>query len=300
MRKKLTLAQRLAVELPKVLELLPLGDKGANNYFTPITPVHLLSKSSIQCLVPSLRLTASKHGLASLSACQANAPLPIVLVNKGLVNDKWEDYQCGPEDFDVYVNPKMQPTQNLIEDGWEQCPSLPGIEAYCRRYHKILLKYMNFSGEWLECEKSGFEARVIQHEIDHNSGTMMIQPKVSFMRLRSKVPHIQEIISRYDVEINERELKLENSYKGRKELRKIIDKSPLEKELAFRMLYNSQEFELRLISDLCRAILGKKPNNSPFDEPKFQALLLAFDPVVSSKQALVDMIDKLTQTDSNT
>jgi len=43
----------------------------------------------------------------------------------------------------------------------------------------IRLKYQDMQGETYEMEASGFEARVIQHEVDHLDGILFIDRVVS-------------------------------------------------------------------------------------------------------------------------
>jgi len=58
--------------------------------------------------------------------------------------------------------------------GREGCLSVPDWVATVRRATKISLKYQDSTLQWHQLEATGFEARVIQHEIDHLDGILFI------------------------------------------------------------------------------------------------------------------------------
>ena len=57
----------------------------------------------------------------------------------------------------------------IMEEG---CLSLPGVFGKVRRPKKIQLKWQNSAGTWCERKFAGWDARVIQHEIDHLDGIL--------------------------------------------------------------------------------------------------------------------------------
>jgi len=59
----------------------------------------------------------------------------------------------------------------IMEEG---CLSLPGVRFDVKRPEEITLKYQTISGETKVEEFNGMHARVIQHEIDHLNGILMI------------------------------------------------------------------------------------------------------------------------------
>ena len=56
----------------------------------------------------------------------------------------------------------------------EGCLSLPEQYAEIQRPEEIELEYINEKNEKLKMKKTGFEARVLQHEIDHLNGKLFI------------------------------------------------------------------------------------------------------------------------------
>jgi peptide deformylase len=70
------------------------------------------------------------------------------------------------------INPVVTPVGDEVELGWEGCLSIPGLRAAVPRYRRVRLSGLDVNGVAFEAEKSGFEARVIQHEADHLDGIM--------------------------------------------------------------------------------------------------------------------------------
>lgn len=56
----------------------------------------------------------------------------------------------------------------------EGCLSLPHITANVKRDVRIFVKGLTIDGEEIGAETSGFEARAIQHEIDHLDGILIL------------------------------------------------------------------------------------------------------------------------------
>jgi peptide deformylase len=73
----------------------------------------------------------------------------------------------------LIVNPEIVAAEGS-EIGREGCLSLPDITADVRRATRIFLKGLTILGEEVSAETSGFEARAIQHEIDHLDGVLIL------------------------------------------------------------------------------------------------------------------------------
>lgn len=64
----------------------------------------------------------------------------------------------------------------------EGCLSIPEQFADIERPESIILSYIDENNEIIEEKKSGFESRVLQHEIDHLSGKLFIDYLSSLKR----------------------------------------------------------------------------------------------------------------------
>ena len=64
----------------------------------------------------------------------------------------------------------------------EGCLSLPQQYAEIERSEEIIVEYQNEKNQKIKEKKSGFEARVLQHEIDHLQGKLFIDYLSSLKR----------------------------------------------------------------------------------------------------------------------
>jgi peptide deformylase len=74
----------------------------------------------------------------------------------------------------VYFNPKIVTASEekvIFEEG---CLSLPGEFFPIERSEKITIRYDDISGKSRKLTATGFMAIVLQHEIDHLEGTLII------------------------------------------------------------------------------------------------------------------------------
>ena len=65
----------------------------------------------------------------------------------------------------------VEPRQETMEEG---CLSLPGVNVDVERPVHVRVRAQDESGEALVIEASGLEARVIQHEMDHLDGVLIL------------------------------------------------------------------------------------------------------------------------------
>ena len=78
----------------------------------------------------------------------------------------------------VLINPEITHWEGY-EMGREGCLSVPDYTGNVIRAIQIKLKALDLSGETHEYEMEGYEARAVQHEIDHLDGTLFLDRVVS-------------------------------------------------------------------------------------------------------------------------
>ncbi|MCW3069903.1 MAG: def [Solirubrobacterales bacterium] len=84
-------------------------------------------------------------------------------------------YRAFPEDpLTALVNPVLDWTSEEREVGEEGCLSLPGVHVEVERALRVRVRAQDENGEQREVEAEGLEARVIQHEIDHLDGVLIL------------------------------------------------------------------------------------------------------------------------------
>jgi peptide deformylase len=113
-------------------------------------------------MIHTLHNTYSAVGLA---APQVGQSLRLSVIDLSIRENK--------EDPIVLINPEILEIEGH-ETGDEGCLSFPGISLTVNRAARIFLKNFDMNGKEIRKEIDGFLARVIQHELDHLNGTLII------------------------------------------------------------------------------------------------------------------------------
>jgi len=93
----------------------------------------------------------------------------------------------------VLINPSYTGIGTQMKTSSESCLSVPGVVGQVMRYEQILLTYTNLQGERIEKEYSGFEAKAIQHEVDHTNGILYVDRLVEGTRAEPSEGHIRRL-----------------------------------------------------------------------------------------------------------
>lgn len=90
------------------------------------------------------------------------------------------------------TNKKTNNKKELVK--FEGCLSIPKIWGPIKRADKILLKYQDETGKQFEKWFSGFEAIIIQHEVDHLQGIVFTQRSLEQGQklYKEKKDHLEE------------------------------------------------------------------------------------------------------------
>lgn len=96
--------------------------------------------------------------------CGRNIRMAIVRLNPGEKN----------EIVFPIINPEILEASDEMEDGEEGCLSLRGVWGKVHRHSRLLLKYTNIKGHEQKLILEHFNARIIQHEVDHLNGMLFI------------------------------------------------------------------------------------------------------------------------------
>jgi peptide deformylase len=84
-------------------------------------------------------------------------------------------YRAYPDDpLTALVNPQIEWRSEELETAEEGCLSLPGVHVDVERPVRVRVHARDVEGEQLEIEADGLTARVIQHEVDHLDGVLII------------------------------------------------------------------------------------------------------------------------------
>ncbi len=78
------------------------------------------------------------------------------------------------EPVTALVNPELEWVSEELETAAEGCLSLPGVHVEVERPARVRVSARDESGSPVELEAEGLRARVIQHEIDHLDGVLIL------------------------------------------------------------------------------------------------------------------------------
>jgi peptide deformylase len=161
----------------KVLTLW--NDEGENAKDTSIlrkksvdlpVPLDKKSREIIQILIDSF---IERDDAVGLAAPQIGINKRIIVFrNKGF--DEGKDKIKDPDDFEVLVNPRVTQARGEKVKGIEGCLSCPDIQVEISRFPEIKVRALNAKGEKINIRYLDYVARVIQHEIDHLDGKLIV------------------------------------------------------------------------------------------------------------------------------
>lgn len=78
----------------------------------------------------------------------------------------------------ILINPEITDWQGM-KKGREGCMSVPDFTGNVIRAEKIKIKFQDIDANWHEHDMEGFEARAVQHELDHLDGLLFLDRLVS-------------------------------------------------------------------------------------------------------------------------
>ncbi|MFH0881677.1 MAG: peptide deformylase [bacterium] len=108
----------------------------------------------------------------------------------GIPGEKEDD----PRRIFVFANPETVEESDekvVMEEG---CLSLPGINEEVERPVRVVVQYQDLDGNELTLEADGLLARVVQHEIDHLDGVLIVDhiPALKRSMLRARLKELEK------------------------------------------------------------------------------------------------------------
>ena len=95
-------------------------------------------------------------------------------------------YRADPEDeVTALVNPVLEWASEELQVAEEGCLSLPGVHVEVERPAQVRVRGRDAGGDELEVQAEGLSARVIQHEMDHLDGVLILD-RISRRRARRR------------------------------------------------------------------------------------------------------------------
>ena len=149
-----------------VREILKMGDP---RLLRVAQPVRAFDTPELHALVADMMDTMVAASGAGLAAPQIGVDLQLVVFGFQR-NQRYPD--APPVPMTVLINPVVTPLDEVMEEGWEGCLSVPGLRGIVPRHTRIRYTGVDVQGQPIEREAEGFHARVVQHECDHLIGRL--------------------------------------------------------------------------------------------------------------------------------
>jgi len=120
-------------------------------------------------LITDMFDTMSANGGVGLAAPQIGVGLQLVIFGFEQ-NERYPDAPAVPRT--ILLNPVITPLDDVMEEGWEGCLSVPGLRGVVARHQRIRYQGFDPQGNPIDRMVEGFHARVAQHECDHLAGVL--------------------------------------------------------------------------------------------------------------------------------
>ena len=128
-------------------------------------------QGELQNFIDDMIDTMREQDGVGLAAPQVNRSLQIVVLEYEN-NERYPDESSIP--LTVLVNPVLSDYGEEKALGWESCLSLIDFRGLVPRSTSVTLKAYDRDGDRIEKRATGFEAVVLQHEIDHLNGKVFL------------------------------------------------------------------------------------------------------------------------------
>jgi peptide deformylase len=164
--------------MPKDNVLTLWNDKGINEKDTSAlrkkskevpAPLDKESREIIKTLVGSFLARDDASGLAA----------PQIGISKRIVVFRTKGFGeggkvKGPDEYEVLVNPRITQSRGEKVMMTEGCLSCPEIQVEISRFPEIKVRALNEKGEKISKRYLDYVARVVQHELDHLDGKLIV------------------------------------------------------------------------------------------------------------------------------
>ncbi|MDO8592788.1 MAG: peptide deformylase [bacterium] len=138
-----------------------------------IDPKKINSREFKSLISSMIKTTAATDG-AGLAAPQIGRNIRLAVIN-------------AKDGAFCLINPLITKKSFSRELGQEGCLSIPGIYGQVKRHKKITLAYYDKFGKKIKLEAQGLMARVIQHEVDHLDGVLLIDKAISIEKQKNAI-----------------------------------------------------------------------------------------------------------------
>ncbi len=161
------------------MSLLPVVRMGDPVLRRVAIPVVDPTDPAVAALAQAMVETMVEAPGVGLAAPQIGSSLRLVVMR--LIADRSEVDE--PLRSVALINPELEAIGDEIELGWEGCLSVPELRGVVPRHARIGYRAWLPDGTRVEGEAEGFQARILQHEVDHLDGILYLDRMRDFATL---------------------------------------------------------------------------------------------------------------------
>ena len=138
------------------------------------TPVETIDEPLIQLVEEMWRLMLDNRGVG-LAAPQVAVTVCLFAASPSF----------SPDDLKVYINPRIIEASGTVEED-EGCLSFPQIFTKVKRDATVIVEALDLEGNTFQETCIDLHSRIIQHEIDHLDGRLLIDRMGSVAKLTNR------------------------------------------------------------------------------------------------------------------
>jgi peptide deformylase len=105
-----------------------------------------------------------------------------------------KDWVKDPGNYEVLVNPRITQSRGELATEAEGCLSCPEIRVEIARYPEIKVRAFDAAGRKINRRYTDFLARIVQHEIDHLEGRLIVDYEGAFYCPKNRVSFFKKIL----------------------------------------------------------------------------------------------------------
>jgi peptide deformylase len=154
-------------------------------------PLDLKAGKDVRILIDAFLQRDDALGLAAPQiGCNRRI---IVFRNRNLDERDWSKRD---KDFDILINPRITQTRGELEKAEEGCLSCPEIKVEVARYPEIKIRAFDPAGKKISKRYEGFLARIVQHEIDHLEGKLIVDYEGTFYCPGNRLEFFEKLLQK--------------------------------------------------------------------------------------------------------
>jgi peptide deformylase len=139
-----------------------------------------IGSPELAALVDALRAGLVAAPGVGLAAPQIGVPLRVVLVQDPaefqarVSEERLAELERTPVEPYVLINPELERVGDDRRTFFEGCLSVEGYCALVERWRTVRVRWLDVEGHPQEAVRTGWHARILQHEIDHLNGILYV------------------------------------------------------------------------------------------------------------------------------